>query len=200
MQDLSKIDKNHIKNNILSLLPGKNTPHSLKTEMLRVDHAGELGAIHIYRGQIDVLSYISKKDHVTSQIQEMYTQEVVHLNKFNQVLPKRQIRPSAFTPLWQIGGYMLGAITMLISSKSAMACTESVETVIDNHYEKQINFFNQERIIDPLITDLQQFQQDELAHKHEAIENNAHQAPFYNITTSLISILCYSAIKIAHKI
>lgn len=200
MSNQNQSDKHHIKDNILTLLPGKNTRHTLKTEMLRVDHAGEFGAVHIYRGQIDVLKHSRKKSQTVSQFQHMQAQEIVHLAKFNAVLPQRRIRPSALSPLWKLGGYAMGAVTAFISPKSAMACTEAVETVIDQHYDKQIDFFSKEPDIDPLLQDLKQFQQDELDHKQEAIENNSQEAPFYKATTGLIKIVCHGVIKLAHKV
>lgn len=196
---------NHAENqfktsDILNMLPGKNTRKTLKTEMLRVDHAGEFGAVHIYRGQEDALKHAPNQNETAAQISEMKSQEIVHLEKFNNVLPERYIRPSVMSPLWRSGGYMMGALTALISPKSAMACTEAVETVIDKHYTTQIDFFEQDILSDLLLDDLKKFQQDELDHKYEAIDSQSTQAPFYQATTTLIKAICHSVIKIAHKV
>lgn len=185
---------------ILSLLPAKNTRKTLKTEMLRVDHAGEFGAVHIYRGQISVLKNISSKQEIVSKIQHMAEQEVVHLEKFNQILPQRHIRPSLLSPLWQLGGFTMGVVTAFISEKSAMACTEAVETVIDKHYDNQIKYFFTDNVADEILPDLKQFQQDELHHKQEAIDSDSPDAPLYKTSKFLIESLCHIAIKLAHKI
>lgn len=185
---------------ILNYLPGKNTRKNLKNDMLRVDHAGEFGAVHIYRGQEDAFKKAPKKSETLEQIQEMKSQEIVHLERFNKVLPERQIRSSALSPLWRCGGYAMGAITALISEKSAMACTEAVETVIDKHYETQIKYFESDSEADPLLVDLKQFQQDELDHKQEAIDSDAANAPFYKTTKWLIENLCHIVIWGAHRV
>jgi 3-demethoxyubiquinol 3-hydroxylase len=185
---------------ILNILPLKKTRENLKTQMLRVDHAGEFGAIHIYRGQASIVKDAPKCQETMDKITIMQSQEQIHLNKFNEVLPHRRIRPSLLTPVWQIGGFFMGAVTALVSEKSAMACTEAVETVIDKHYDSQINYFSNEKTPDSILPDLKQFQQDELEHKHEAIHSDAHNAPFYRATKYCIEALCHCVIKIAHKV
>lgn len=185
---------------ILAMLPGKHTQENIQKEMLRVDHAGEYGAVHIYRGQADIFKHAPEKRDILDKILEMGRQEKVHLQKFNIVLPERHIRPSLLSLFWRHGGYAMGAITAMISDKSAMACTEAVETVIDAHYATQINYFETKAKADPLLSDLKQFQQDELDHKHEALENHAQDAPFYDATKNIIEGLCHFVIKIAHKI
>ena len=171
---------------ILSILPVKNTRERLKTQMIRVDHAGELGAVHIYRGQTSIFVSSTNTHDILTQVQVMGEHEKTHLNKFNDILPIRRIRPSLLSPLWQTGGFLMGVMTALISDKSAMACTEAVETVIDSHYDTQITYFTRDNTPDILLSDLKQFQQDELAHKQEAIASNSHTAPFYKTTKFLI--------------
>ncbi len=197
---LSDKKKAKTHDDIIALLPAKNTRDTLKTQMLRVDHAGELGAVHIYQGQATIFQANKNTHNVLAQIQEMQEHEKIHLNQFNDVLTERRIRPSALSPLWQFGGFAMGAITAFISPKSAMACTEAVETVIDNHYESQIHYFNSETTPDALLPTLKKFQQDELDHKQEAINSDAQNAPFYKTTKFLIETLCHTVIKIAHKI
>ena len=97
------------------LLPGMLPPQERIKQILRVDQAGEYGAIRIYKGQLDVL-----KNHPTSSlIEEMKTQEQEHLNSFNQLLRERNIKPTIFTPLWHVGGYVLGALTLRRSNRRA---------------------------------------------------------------------------------
>jgi 3-demethoxyubiquinol 3-hydroxylase len=186
--------------NILALLPAKNTPETLKTKMLRVDHAGEFGAVHIYRGQVTALQSASDKNDVLAKIQEMGEHEKVHLNTFNQILTERRIRPSLLSPLWHFGGFFMGAVTALISDTSAMACTEAVETVIDKHYAMQIDYYEQETQQDSILDTLKQFRQDELNHKQEAIDSHSENAPFYTATKCVIQAICHSVIKLAHKV
>ena len=184
--------------NPLDILPGKATKKRVKTDMVRVDHAGEFGAVEIYRGQAAVLSKASDHRDGYQKICHMGDQEKVHLGEFNKQLPQRHIRPSMLSPLWKRGGFAMGALTALISKESAMACTEAVETVIDGHYQEQIAYF--EKDSDPLTPTLEKFRQEELEHKEEAVEDGAQQAPFYKTTNFLIQSLCKAVIKAAEKV
>ena len=101
-------------------------------DMIRVNQAGEFGAQKIYEGQLEVF----KDDKI---IQKMASQEKIHLDTFNKILIERGIRPTALSPLWSVGGYLLGLTTALIDRKAAMACTVAVEEVIEEHYKEQQN-------------------------------------------------------------
>lgn len=189
--------------NILDILPLRATREKVTNQMLRVDHAGEFGAVHIYNGQLSAFEQASNTQESYEKIKIMQSAEFVHLNKFNSILPTKRIRPSALTPVWHIGGFLMGAVTALTSEKSAMACTEAVETVIDKHYETQINYLSnapKAPQTEALLKDLKQFQQDELEHKQEAIKSDSQNAPLYSVTKFLIETICHTVIKIAHKV
>ena len=110
------------------------TDKSILDQIIRVDHAGEYGATRIYDGQIAVFGKDSK---IGKTIQHMADQEQEHIDKFNELLVEKRVRPTALLPLWNIAGFALGAGTALMGEKSAMACTEAVEKVIGEHYREQ---------------------------------------------------------------
>ena len=116
-------------------LPGDLTRESLSSAILRVDHAGEYGAVRIYRGQLAVLG----RRRGGAVIREMAANEREHLETFRSLLPKRRVRPSALQPLWHVAGFALGAATAMLGPKAAMACTVAVEEVIDDHYARQVD-------------------------------------------------------------
>lgn len=134
-------------------------------EMIRVDHAGELGAKWIYEGQLGFL-----KDEPTRQkVQVMRNQELEHLTYFSEQVRSRHVRPTALMPAWKFVGKAVGAISGFMGPKTAMACTEAVEEVIDEHYEKQIIQLEVEHPEEiELIAKLKQFRQEECEHKDEA--------------------------------
>lgn len=103
--------------------------------MIRVDQAGEVGAYYIYKGQIAVLGNDKKLKPI---LQEMWDQEKVHLERFDQLIGHHRVRPSLLRPVWEIAGYAVGFATASIGKEAAMACTEAVETVIGNHYDDQL--------------------------------------------------------------
>ena len=102
-------------------------------KILRVDHAGEVGAAKIYEGQLKVLG----KTDVGPMIQHMKDQEKEHLDTFHELLNEHEVRPTVMLPIWNLAGYGLGIISAAMGKKAAMACTIAVEEVIGKHYEKQ---------------------------------------------------------------
>ncbi|MDA8654205.1 demethoxyubiquinone hydroxylase family protein [Alphaproteobacteria bacterium] len=171
-------------------------------EMLRVDHAGEYGAVRIYDGQVAVFKGRPDKQHLVDMISHMAEQEQTHLKKFDELLVEHDVRPTALAPLWNIAGFALGATTALMGERAAMACTAAVEEVIDAHYAEQIKDLesssrhNKSEIIDTI----KAFREDEIAHRDTALENGAEQAPAYTLLRAAIRFGCHTAIKISQKI
>ena len=167
-------------------------------EILRVDHAGELGAVHIYRGQRAVLNRAPGKDRIAYHLQETEAQESEHLAAFDKLLTERRVRPTLLAPLWRAAGFALGAGTALIGEKAVHACTEAVETVIGDHYAAQIEEL---RGRDPaLAQQLAKFRDDELAHRDHAVEEGAHDAPGYPLLAAVVRAGCRAAIKLSEKL
>jgi len=104
--------------------------------MIRVDHAGEYGAVRIYEGQLAVFG--ATNSAAVDAIRHMAEQEKRHLTSFDTLINKRRVRPTALEPVWRVAGFALGAATALLGERAAMACTIAVEEVIDEHYAKQV--------------------------------------------------------------
>jgi ubiquinone biosynthesis monooxygenase Coq7 len=178
--------------------PGVGAPEARTAEMLRVDHAGELAAVHIYRGQRAVLARAPGKDALAWRLQEMEAHEAEHLAAFNQILTNRRVRPTLMAPLWRAAGFALGAGTALLGEKAAHACTEAVENVIEQHYAGQIAEISPEE--PELAKDLARFRDEELAHRDEAVRSGAKEAPGYALLSAVIGAGCRAAIAISEKI
>lgn len=112
----------------------RQKPSAMVDEIIRVDHAGELGADRIYAGQMAILGNSS----MGPTIKHMWEQEKKHREKFEQLISEYRVRPTVMTPFWNIAGFALGAGTALMGEKAAMACTVAVETVIVEHYNDQL--------------------------------------------------------------
>ncbi|KNE62906.1 hypothetical protein AMAG_08084 [Allomyces macrogynus ATCC 38327] len=183
--------------------------HRLLDEILRVDQAGEIGANFIYKGQMAVLGRDPK---VGPLLHHMWEQEVVHLDKFNALIPQWRARPSLLYPVWEAAGYAVGVGSALLGKEAAMACTEAVETVIGSHYNDQIRALlqlldvpgseNLERRdeIERLVETLQKFRDDELEHLHTAMEHDAGKAPMHGVFTAVVQGGCKLAIEVAKKL
>ena len=120
-------------------------------EFIRVDHAGERGAVKIYEGQLLALNSFVKDESLKKTIEEMKVHEKEHCEFFENEIKKRNIKPTKFLPLWDLLGVGLGFGSTLLGKKAAMLCTASVEEVIDEHYLNQINQLdNNEKFISEL--------------------------------------------------
>ena len=182
----------------IPLRPGPVAGRARAHEMLRVDHAGEVAAGAIYRGQRAVLRGARGAGRALAQIADLEAQEVEHLARFNALILERRVRPSLLAPLWRAAGFTLGAATALMGEKAAHACTEAVETVIEGHYAAQAAELEP---ADPaLAAELERFRSDELAHRDIARAEGAHDAPLYPVLAAASRIGCRVAIKVAEKI
>ena len=182
----------------IPLRPGPVAAAARTHEMLRVDHAGELAAGAIYRGQRAVLRQSRGAGRTLAQIADLEAQEDEHLARFDALLLERRVRPSLLAPLWRAAGFGLGAATALIGEKAAHACTEAVETVIERHYAAQIAELGPSE--PGLATELTRFRDDELAHRDIAIAEGARQAPAYPLLAAVIRAGCRVAIKLSEKV
>lgn len=166
--------------------------------MLRVDHAGEYGAVAIYKGQQAVFKQAKATRAVAAQIAQMEAEEQKHLDAFDALLNERRVRPTALGPVWKAAGYGLGVATALMGEKAAHACTEAVETVIEQHYAEQIELTKDS---DPQLSQIfTEFREDELHHRDIAVEGGARQAPAYGLLSRVITAGCKAAIKITTRI
>ena len=172
-------------------LTNNKAKNKIISEMIRVNQAGEFGAQKIYEGQLAVL----KNDKT---IQKMSEQEKKHLETFNKILIKRGIRPTALSPFWDLGGFLLGVTTALIDRKAAMACTVAVEKVIGEHYGEQLDLLKDDQ--KKLKATIKKFQKDELEHHDIGIEHDAEKTPAYGLLSGIISVGCKTAIAISKKI
>jgi len=162
--------------------------------MIRVDHAGEYGAVRIYEGQLAVLG-----NRVSAgTIRHMAEQEQRHLKTFDSLVNERRVRPTALEPVWRVAGFALGAATALLGEKAAFACTAAVEEAIDEHYASQIAALGER---DPALKQrIEDFRADEAAHRQTALDNGAEQAPGYKFLSETIKAGCRVAIKLSEKI
>ena len=167
-------------------------------EFIRVDHAGERGAVKIYEGQLLALNTIVKNESLKKTIEDMKEHEIEHCQFFENYIKKRNIKPTKFLPLWDLMGVGLGFGSTLLGKKAAMLCTASVEEVIDKHYLDQINQLGpEEKELKKKIT---KFRQDELDHKDIAYEEGASKKGFYSIMDKIIKTGSKIAIRISEKV
>lgn len=177
-------------------------------EIIRVNHAGEMGAKVIYDGQIIALK-IKRDEKTLKIIEDMKKQECQHFDYFDEFLRQNKTRPTLMQPLWEIGGFALGFLTALADKKAAMVCTTAVEEVIDEHYQQQIkdleylkkNTLNTDtKMIEDLQENIKKFRADEIHHRDIAYNNNARDFMAYKALSGFIKLTTKFAINISKKI
>ena len=167
-------------------------------EFIRVDHAGERGAVKIYEGQLLALNTFVKDEKLKKIIEEMKVHEKEHCEFFETEIKKRNIKPTKLLPLWDILGVTLGFGSTLLGKKAAMLCTASVEEVIDKHYQSQIDQLDKSE--EKLKRNIIKFREDELHHKDIAYEKGATKKGLYSIMDKIIKTGSKIAINISEKI
>lgn len=177
---------------------GSRAQRQLLGRILRVDQAGEFGAIRIYAGQMAVLGGST----AGPLIQQMWDQEKEHLAKFNELIVDHRVRPTLLMPIWNVAGFMLGAGTALLGKESAMACTVAVEETISQHYNNQIRVLMED---DPeghkdLLEVLRKFRDEEVEHHDTGLAHGAEMAPAYSLLKNVIQAGCKAAIYISERI
>ena len=175
----------------------KNT-NKRSEEFIRVDHAGERGAVKIYEGQLLALNTLIKDESLKKTIEEMKVHEKEHCAFFESEIKKRNIKPTKFLPLWDLLGIGLGFGSTILGKKAAMLCTASVEEVIDEHYQNQINQLGSDE--KELKKKIIKFREDELHHKDIAYQKGATKKGFYSIIDKIIKTGSKIAINISEKV
>jgi ubiquinone biosynthesis monooxygenase Coq7 len=175
-------------------LPGDLTREQLVDRVIRVDQAGEYGAVRIYEGQLSVLG----RTPAAGIIRRMAVKEREHLAKFNELIVERRVRPTAMQPFWHLAGFALGASTALLGPRAAMACTVAVEEVIDEHYAGQVAKLGDD---EGELRDLcEKYRLDEVEHRDAGLEHGAEQAPAYRALTGAIKAGSRLAIWLSERI
>ena len=162
--------------------PGRGALAGRMAEILRVDHAGEMAAVAIYRGQRMVLGGAKGHERIVGQLSEMEVQEAAHLARFDRLLTERQVRPTALAPVWRLAAFALGAGTALMGDKAAEQIAELSTRDPD------------------LAAELSTFRDEEIAHRDLAVEEGAREAPGYALLSAVIRTGCRAAIKVSEKL
>lgn len=187
-------DAPHPKTTAADRLPGDPSRDETVARMIRVDHAGEYGAVRIYDGQRAVLG----RGAAANIVREMADKEAEHLARFEEIVGARGVRPTALLPIWHVAGFALGAATALLGEKAAMACTAAVEEVIDEHYAEQAARLGDDEA--ELRGAIEEFRADEIAHRDEAMAAGAREAPGYEALTAVVKTGSKLAIWLSTRI
>jgi ubiquinone biosynthesis monooxygenase Coq7 len=179
--------------------PGDPDRRALVERVIRVDQAGEFGAVRIYEGQLAALRWTGRSHgDAGRKIAAMARAERQHRTEFDRLLVERKVRPTVLSPLWSVAGFGLGVATALMGDRAAMACTVAIEETIDEHYGSQAAALGDDEV--ELRATVEKFRADELAHRDEALASGAEQAPAYGALTAAIKAGSRLAIWLSTRI
>lgn len=129
---------------------------------LRSDHAGEVGAVEIYRGMLAV----TRSEELRAFAREHITTELRHRQFFDEWLPRKH--QSRLLWVWRAAGWALGAFSALLGERSAYQTVAAVETFVEKHYREQLHALDSNAELEPLRAQLEQFCSEEVAHQRDA--------------------------------
>jgi ubiquinone biosynthesis monooxygenase Coq7 len=164
--------------------------------ILRVDHAGERGAVSIYKAQIMVARYLWPS-HVPA-LQEMLSHELAHFALFKAELERRNIRACYALGLWNIGGAVLGFITALLGPKAIWSCTAAIEQTVYKHLLEQMAFL--ERHDSAALLAVQSIEQDEKSHLAHALDQGGGPIGTNRLIWALVSSSTFIAIWLSQRL
>lgn len=179
--------------------PGDPDARTFVERTIRVDQAGEFGAVRIYEGQLAALRWTGRgRSEASRKIAAMAQAERKHNKEFDRLLVARRVRPTLLSPLWSVAGFALGAATALMGEKAAMACTVAVEETIDEHYASQAAALGDDEA--ELRATIEKFRAEEIEHRDEALAAGAEQAVAYGPMTAAIKAGSRLAIWLSTRI
>jgi 3-demethoxyubiquinol 3-hydroxylase len=179
--------------------PGDPDAREVVERVIRVDQAGEFGAVRIYEGQLAALRWTGRaKGDAHLKIAAMARAEREHRRVFDRLAAERRIRPTLLSPLWDVAGFALGAATALMGDRAAMACTVAIEETIDDHYAAQAAALGDDEA--GLRATVERFRGEEIAHKEAALAAGAADAPAYPALVAAIKAGSRLAIWLSTRI
>ena len=175
-------------------LLGDRSHQEIIARVIRVNQAGEYGAVRIYEGQIVVLRYST----CAATLRAMTENEKTHLATFNDLLVRYRVRPTALQPLWHVLGFALGVSTALLGEKAAMACTVAIEEVIEKHYTKQLKILPKTyKELQAVIT---QYRKEELEHRDIGLTHGATQHLAFPMLSTIVKTGSRLAIWLSERV
>ena len=137
--------------------------------ILKVNHAGEFGAIRIYRAQIWVAR--RRYPELCAFLKETLGHEVRHCSLFLGAMPQRHARPCRVMAFWGNGGWVLGFFTALLGRQGVWICTAAVEAAVHRHLQDQLHFLrDRDPELHALIASIQNEELMHLQHAEERLE------------------------------
>ena len=161
---------------------------------LRTDHAGETGAVFIYKG----ILLVSKDKDILEFANEHLLTEKKHLELIEKILPESEKSKLLF--LWRFLGLLTGLIPALIGKKFIFATIFFVESFVEKHYDEQILKLTKKKKSIELIRLLEKLKNDEISHKEDSLKRFGKLSFLLRIWGNIVEIGSKTAVSISYKI
>ncbi|MBY5346663.1 demethoxyubiquinone hydroxylase family protein [Rhizobium leguminosarum] len=166
-------------------LSGRRDPDVTIRRILKVNHAGEFGAIRIYGAQILVARRLFPD--IVPALEEMRRDEIDHCRLFREAMPARCAKPCRVMEFWSLGGSVLGFLTALAGRNMIWICTEAIESTVHRHLEDQLAFLaKRDPELHALIASIQK---QELAHLRTAESSQKGQGLSHALLLPVVGAL-----------
>lgn len=165
-------------------------------QILRVDHAGECGAIRIYRSQLAVARILHPE--CVPDLQRMLEHELRHFQTFDSLLKARGIRSCYALPLWMVGGWMLGTFTAILGKQAIWVCTAAIENTVNQHLDHQVEVLA--RTDAEALAAVESIRRDEEEHEDHALRNGGEGRGLYGVLRGLVKGATGLAIWLSTKL
>ena len=163
--------------------------------ILRVNHAGEQGAIAIYGAQLARAK--SRYPDLLPWLEETLGHERKHRDTFLALMSARAVTPCPVAGIWSVGGAVLGFVTALFGRRGVVVCTAAVERTVHKHLVEQIAYLKGRD--DALADGIRQVQVEEDAHLAFAEANHDPRTPFARFLSVFVEVVTEVLIWLATR-
>jgi len=169
-----------------------NKEKDLSIQMMRINHAGEVAAQALYRGQAFVCKDPKIKEHLIQAGEE----ETDHLIWCKKRLDELDGQSSILNPLWYGGSFAIGSIFGLLGEKTSLGFVEETEKQVVIHLQKHLDKISSKD--KETIEILKIMQEDEDLHAGQANESGAEEleSPIKKIMETTAKIMTSSSAHI----
>lgn len=154
-------------------LPAELDEHEqrLSTRLMRVNHAGEVCAQALYRGQMAV----ARDGRVKTLLERAANEETEHLAWTEQRLSELGGRKSLLNPLWYLNSFAIGIVSGLAGDRWSLGFLAETERQVEQHLEGHLERLPAEDRRSRAI--VEQMKSDEAGHATNARRKGAVELP-----------------------
>jgi len=163
--------------------------------ILRVNHAGEHGAVSIYQAQLRGLDKADAELH--AWLTETLNHERRHRTAFRDAMPLRGAKPCRALVIWKSGGSVLGWLSSAFGRVGVLVCTQAVEETVHRHLLEQISFLDR---VDPELANVvRDILKEEVDHLLYARDRLSQRSRVLRMARALVGVATEALIAVSTR-